>query len=223
MMKIVLIGATGYVGAAILEELLSRGHQVTAIMRHPEKLLQRNYLQVKKADVFNTAELTRLIANHDAVISAFNGFNANLTLNAGYQAQLNGVRSIVAAVKNSGVNCLLMVGGAGSLEVAPGQLLLNTPEFPKEWKEMASAMTEVLALLKKESELDWTFLSPAAFLYPGVRTGKFRLGGDQPIRDEQGESKISTQDYAVAMVDELENPQHRQQRFTVGYSTSQHP
>lgn len=216
-MKIVLIGATGYVGSAILEEALNRGHEVTAIVRHPEKITPCKNLIAKKGDVFNDKELAQLIEGHEAVISAFNPFSSKETISDSYQKQITGTQLLINAVKKAGVKRVLMVGGAGSLEVAPGIQLVNTPEFPKEWKDMALAMSEVLTILKKEHQLPWTLLSPSALLKPGERSGKFRLGGDQLITDINGESKISTQDYAVAMIDELEIPKHTYKRFTVGY------
>jgi len=216
-MKIALIGATGYVGSSILIEALDRGHEVTAIVRHPEKISPHKNLTIKKGDVFNDKELIQIIIGHDAVISAFNPFQPSIATADGYQAQINGTESLIGTIKKAGVKRLLMVGGAGSLEVAPGALLVDTPEFPKEWKDMALAMGKVLSILKNETELSWTFLSPSALLQPGTRTGKFKLGKDQLISNENGESKISTQDYAVAMIDELENPKHANQRFTVGY------
>nr|WP_254696327.1 NAD(P)H-binding protein [Lysobacter enzymogenes] len=128
-----------------------------------------------------------------------------------------GYGQIVAATKQAGVPRLLVVGGAGSLEVAPGQQVLDQPGFPDEYRAGAEAMRSVLKTLREERELDWTFLSPAAHLVPGERTGRFRLGGDQLLVDAAGESKISVQDYAVALIDELEQPAHSRKRFTLAY------
>jgi len=212
-MKIVLIGATGFVGSSILTEALNRGHQVTALCRHPEKLPQHDKLTVLKMNIFDQDKLSRIIINHDAVISAFNAFKDTDAV----KLQLEGARSIINATKSANIKRLLMVGGAGSLYVSPEQQLVDTAQFPKEYKSMALSMRETLAMLKTETNLDWTFLSPSALLQPGERSGKFRLGKDQLLVNEKGESRISIQDYAVAMIDELENPQHMQQRFTVGY------
>lgn len=211
-MKVALIGAGGYVGSALLKEALTRGHTVTAIVLHPEKLAPRANLVIRKTDVYNTAELTAQLRAHDAVISAFSGHAADDV----YGYYMKGIRSIITAAKQAGVR-LLVVGGAGSLETAPGVQLLDTPGFPPQWKATAEGARQVLNLLRDEPGLDWTLLSPSAMLEPGLRTGKFRLGTDQLLIDNAGESRISLEDYAVAMIDELEQPVHRRRRFTVGY------
>lgn len=215
-MKIALIGATGYVGAFILKEALIRHHQVTAIVREPEKVSMDEKVIVKKGDVLNQDDLVKLFRDQDVVISSFNAFTPSLSNDVAYDLQIKGTKSLINAAKESGVNHLFMVGGAGSLEIA-GKRLVDTREFPAEWKEMALAMSDVLTILKNERILSWSFLSPAALLQPGKRTGKFKLGKNQLIVNEQGESKISTQDYAVAVLNEIENPAHIRQRFTVGY------
>lgn len=213
-MKIALIGATGFVGSAILKEALDRGHEVTAIARHPEKLQAHPKLHAKKGDVYNADEVARWVAGHHAVISAFNPGWSDPDI---YNHQVKGSRSIIDGVKKSGVKRLLFVGGAGSLEVKPGVQSVDTPEFPKEWKQGSLATREALNQLRKESGLDWSFLSPSADLSPGQRTGKFRLGIDQMLKDAKGESRISVEDYAMAMIDEVERPTYVRQRFTVGY------
>ena len=213
-MKIALIGATGFVGSAILKEALDRGHEVTAIVRHPEKLPAHAKLHAKKGDVYNAEEVSRLVAGHDAVISAFNPGWKNPNL---YEDQVRGTTAIIAAVKRAGVKRVLWVGGAGGLEIKPGAQSVDTPEFPKDWKQGSLATREALNLLRKESSLDWSYLSPSADLSPGQRTGKFRLGKDQLLTDANGKSHISTQDYAMAMIDEVEQPKHIRHRFTVGY------
>ncbi|MDF2458343.1 MAG: uncharacterized protein K0S79_759 [Nitrospira sp.] len=213
-MKIALIGATGFVGSAILQEALDRGHEVTAIVRHPEKLQSQTKLHARKADVQNEDEVARLVAGHDAVISAFNPGWTNSDL---YSQQVKGTRAIINGVKRAGVKRLLFVGGAGSLEVKPGVQSVDTPEFPKEWKQGSLATREALNMLSQEPSLEWSYLSPSAELFPGQRTGKFRLGTDQLLKDANGQSRISTADYAMAMIDEVEKPTHIRQRFTVGY------
>lgn len=212
-MKIALIGASGYVGSALLTEALARGHQVTALVSRPERLPAQPGLQALATDVLDTATLASQLQGHEAVISAFSG-HAQTEV---YNYYVKGMGSIIAAVKSAGVSRLLVVGGAASLEVAPGVQLLDTPEFPAEWKETAAGAREALNLLRDEQQLDWTFLSPSAHLEPGERSGKFRLGGDQLLVDGSGKSHISLADYAVAMIDELERPAHSRQRFTVGY------
>ena len=213
-MKIALIGATGFVGSAILKEALNRGHDVTAIVRHPEKVQPQANLQPQKGDVYHEEEVARLVAGHNAVISAFNPGWSNPDI---YNQQVKGTRAIINGVKRAGVKRLLFVGGAGSLEVKPGIQSVVTSEFPKDWKQGALATREALNMLRHESGLEWSFLSPSANLSPGQRTGKFRLGTDQMLKDAKGESRISTQDYAIAMINEVEHPKHIRQRFTVGY------
>ena len=213
-MKVAITGATGFVGSAILKEALDRGHEVTAIVRHPEKLQAHPKLRPQKGDVYNADEVARLVAGYDAVISAFNPGWTNPDI---YNQQVKGTETIIKGVKKAGVTRVLWVGGAGGLEVKPGVQSVDTPEFPKDWKQGSFATREALNLLRKESGLDWSYLSPSADLSPGQRTGKFRLGTDQLLKDANGQSRISVEDYAVAMIDEVETPAHIRQRFTVGY------
>lgn len=212
-MKIALIGATGYVGSALLEEALARGHQVTALVSRPEKLAARPGLTAFKTDALDTTGLSAQLRGHEAVISAFSG-HAQAEI---FNYYVRGIRSIIDATKAAGVPRLLVVGGAASLEVAPGVKLLDTPAFPAQWKDTAAGALEALNMLRAEEVLDWTFLSPSAHLEPGQRSGKFRLGTDQLLVDAEGNSRISLEDYAVAMIDELEQPTHSRKRFTVGY------
>ena len=212
-MNIALIGASGYVGAPILTEALNRGHHVTAIVQHPEKLPAHERLRGVSVNVLDQTALAAALEGHEAVLSAFSG-HADTDVRAYYG---RGIQSIFTAVRAARVPRLLVVGGAGSLEVAPGLQLVYTPEFPAQWKGSAEGARDALNLLRAETTLDWSLLSPSALLQPGERTGKFRLGGDQLLVDAQGESRISVQDYAVALIDELEQPRHSRQRFTVGY------
>lgn len=213
-MKIALIGATGFVGSAILKEALDRGHEVTAIVRHPDKLTPHAKLHLKKGDVYNEDEVAQLVTGHEAVISAFNPGWSNPDI---YNQQVKGARSIINGVKKAGMKRLLFVGGAGSLEVKPGVQSVDLPGFPTEYKQGALATREALNMLRKETNLEWSFLSPSADLSPGQRTGKFRLGMDQLLKDAKGESRISVEDYAMAMIDEVEKPKHICRRFTAGY------
>jgi len=212
-MNIVLIGASGFIGSALRKEALARGHQVTALVSNPAKLESAPNLTVKRADVLDPASLGEHFAGHDAVISAFSG-HAQQDVRGYY---MQGMRSIVASAKRSPKLRLLVVGGAGSLETAPGKQVVDDPGFPAAWKGSAEGARDALNLLRAEPELDWTMLSPSALLAPGQRTGKFRLGADQLLVGANGKSEISVEDYAVAMIDELERPEHRRQRFTVGY------
>ncbi|WP_306224375.1 NAD(P)-dependent oxidoreductase [Bosea beijingensis] len=202
--KVALIGASGFIGSRLLAELAARGHAVTALVRNPEKVASLPGVTAVKGDVFDKDGLAKLLAGHDAVISAVH-FSAS------------DPQVLLAAVKQSGVKRYLVVGGAGSLEVAPGVKLFDTPEFPAVYLDEARKGGAFLDLLKQEQGLDWTFLSPSALIQPGERTGKFRLGTDQLLVDAQGNSAISAEDYAIALVDELEKPAHSRRRFTVGY------
>ena len=213
-MNIALIGATGFVGAAILQEALNRGHDVTAIVRNPEKLQAHPKLHPQKGNAYNEDEVARFVAGHNAVISAFNpGWNTPDI----FEQQVKGTRAIINGVKKSGIKRLLFVGGAGSLEVRPGVQSVDLPGFPAEYKQGALATREALTMLRQETGLEWSFLSPSADVFPGQRTGTFRLGTDQLLKDAKGQSRISVQDYAMAMIDEVEKPKHIRQRFTVGY------
>jgi putative NADH-flavin reductase len=213
-MKIALVGASGFVGGFILKEALSRGHAVTAICRHPEKLTGQPNLTIIMGDVLDEGGFAKSISGHDIVISAFNPGWSNPEITSDY---VKGMRAIIKGVKKSRVKRLLVVGGAGSLEIKPGLQLVDTPEFPAQFKDGALGAREALNILKKETELDWTLVSPSITLQPGERTGKFRLGTDQLLFDGKGESKISTQDLAMAILNEAEKPQFIRKRFTVGY------
>jgi putative NADH-flavin reductase len=211
-MKIALIGATGFVGSAVLEELLRRQHQVTALARNPGKITARAGLTVVQADAQDAAQVAQAVAGQEAVVNAY---NPGWTVPDIHDQFLIGTRAIYAGVKQAGVKRLLVVGGAGSLFVAPGVQLVDTPGFPAEYKAGALAAREALNLIRSESTLDWTFLSPPILLAPGERTGQYRLGTDAPLMNGEAPGGISVADLAVAIVDELENPRHVQQRFTV--------
>lgn len=213
-MNIALIGSTGFIGSAILAELLHRGHKVTALARDPAKVKPQEGLKVVQADASQAQQVAQAVEGHDAVISAFNAGWGNANL---YDDFLAGSAAITAGVKQAGVRRLLVVGGAGSLYVAPGVHLVDTPEFPAEWKVGASAAREALKRLQAEQQLEWTFVSPPALLQPGERTGQFRIGGDDLLMNGNEPASISTADLAVAIVNEVETPTHVRRRFTVGY------
>lgn len=202
-MKIALIGASGQAGSRILAELSARGHAVTAIARNPAKIASLPGVTAVAGDVDATDALAKLLQGHDAVISSVH-FSAS------------DPDKLITAVKAAGLRRYYIVGGAGSLEVAPGKLLIDTPEFPAIYKAEAQGGVDFLHKLKAEDGLDWTFLSPSALFVPGERTGTFRLGKDQLLTNENG-SSISFEDFAIALVDEIETPVHVRQRFTVGY------
>jgi uncharacterized protein len=202
-MKIALIGASGNAGARILTELSRRGHQITAIARNPEKVQALSGVTPLKADAGDATGLAAAIKGHDVVISSVHFLASD-------------PNKLIAAVQEAGVPRYLVVGGAGSLEVAPGVRLIDTAEFPAIYKAEAAAGAAFLDLLRQQPTLDWSFLSPSAMFVPGERTGKFRLGRDQLLTNEKG-SSISFEDFAIALADEIEKPVHSRQRFTVGY------
>lgn len=211
-MKIALIGATGFTGAPVLAELLSRGHQVTALARTPEKLQAQKGLSVVKADVLDEKQVAAAVAGHDAVISAYNPGWSEPKI---HDIFLQGSQAILQGVKQAGVKRVLVIGGAGSLYVAPGVQLVDVPQFPAEYKQGALAARELLTRIEKESTLDWTFISPPIGLAPGERTGKYRVGAND-LLPGKGDvpAGISVADLAVAIVDEIEKPQHIKKRFT---------
>ncbi|NCB57386.1 MAG: NAD(P)-dependent oxidoreductase [Gammaproteobacteria bacterium] len=213
-MKLAIIGATGFVGSAVLQEALQQGHDVTAIVRHPEKLAAHPSLTAKAVSVFDEAALTDVLRGHDAVISAYNPGWTNPDIQS---QMIEGSAHIVNATKLAKVPSLLVVGGAGSLEVAPGVQLVDTLQFPAEWKEGALGAREVLNQLRKEKELNWRFISPAVFLEPGKRTGQFRYGDDAVLFNDDQPARISVEDLAVAIVEEIAAPRYNQRRFTVAY------
>jgi len=202
-MNIALIGATGNAGSRILAELIRRGHIVTAIVRNPTQVPAQAGVTAIKGDANDPVSLAALLKGHDAVVSSVRFSDSD-------------PRKLIEAVRASGVKRYLVVGGAGSLEVAPGVKVIDTPNFPPAYKPEAAAGGAFLGRLRDERELEWTFLSPSAVFAPGERTGKFRLGKDQLLTNEEG-SRISFEDYAIALVNELEKPAHVRQRFTVGY------
>ena len=203
-MKIAVIGASGNAGSRITAELAGRGHAVTAIARHPEKIAAQANVVPTRGDVMDQAGLARLLAGHDAAISSVHFLDSDPI-------------RLIEAARESKVGRYLVVGGAGSLEVAPGDRLVTTPGFPVAYKAEAEKGGAFLDLLRAEKELNWTFLSPSALFVAGERTGKFRLGTDQLLTATDGKSSISFEDFAVALADEIERPAHVRQRFTVGY------
>jgi len=203
-MRIAVAGASGRAGSCITAELARRGHAVTAIARHPEKMAKLANVTARQGDVLDQAGLAALWAGHDAAVSSVHFLQSDPA-------------RLIGAAKDSKVGRYLVVGGAGSLEVAPGVRLVTTPNFPAEYKAEAEKGAAFLDLLSQEKELNWTFLSPSALFVEGERTGKFRLGTDQLLTAADGKSWISFEDYAVALADEIERPAHVRKRFTVGY------
>lgn len=213
-MKIAIIGATGFVGSAILNELADRKHDITAIARNPKNTTNVTW---KSADIFNVDELAEILKGNDAVINAYNSGWTNPNI---YDDFIAGSKAIQEAVKKSGVKRFITIGGAGSLFVAPGLQAVDTPDFPKEFYAGATAARDYLNILKEEKDLDWAFFSPAFEMHHGIttgRTGKYRLGLDNPVFNDDQRSILSVEDLAVAIADETENPKHHQVRFTAAY------
>ena len=198
------------IGSRVLDELVRRGHSVTAVARHPEKVKPGNGVMAVQGDVTDPAEVASAARGADAVISAYSPPQTQPEM------IVDAVRALLAGLADAGVRRLIVVGGAGSLEVAPGVQLVDAPSFPAAWKGIALAHRDVLPVLKG-ADLDWTYFSPAAMIEPGPRTGRFRLGGTRLVANDRGESKISVEDYAIALVDELEHPNHLRQQFTAAY------
>jgi uncharacterized protein len=203
-MKIALIGATGHVGAKILDEALARGHLVTGIARHASKLNGRIGVTAKEVELADERGLADAVRGNQAIVVSV-------------RHQRNDVRHAFCAAKLARIRRVVVVGGAASLEVAPGIPLIETPSLSPEAKVEELPAAVALVRTREEKDLDWTFVSPSLRLVPGERTGRFRVGGDQLLCDEAGDSRISEEDLAVAIIDELENPQHVRERFTVGY------
>jgi len=216
MKNVVLIGASGFVGTAILNELLNRGHKVTAIVRDAKKMTVSNpNLTIVEADVTDTDALKEAGKGKDAVISAYNPGWKNPHI---YEDTLKNYPLIMESAKQAGVKRLLIVGGAGTLFYAPGKMVMDADDVPAQLLPGIKSLGEFyLNTLRKEKDIDWIFLSPAANMTPGQRTAKFRIGKDDLVVDANGDSNISVEDFAVAMVDELEQEKHHKERFTIGY------
>jgi len=213
-MKIALIGATGFVGSAILNELADRKHEITAIARTPKDTDNAKWVA---ADIFNVDALAEILKGHDTVINAYNPGWTNPNI---YDDFLAGSKAIQEAVKKSGVKRFITIGGAGSLFVAPDLQAVDTPDFPKEIFPGANAARHYLNIIKEEKDLDWAFFSPAFEMHAGTktgRTGKYRLGLENPVFNDEQRSILSVEDLAVVIADETENPKHHQVRFTAGY------
>lgn len=203
-MKIALIGASGNAGSRILSELVSRGHRVTAIARHPDKIAKLSGVTAVEGDVYDKAQLVALIKGYDVLISSvhFSASDPDILISAAHEA---------------GVKRYLVVGGAGSLLTPDGKKLIESPHFPDIYKVEAAAGGVFLDKLRAQSAVNWTYFSPPAVFIPGARTGIFRLGLENLIADASGTSTVSMEDFAIAMVDEIEKPAHLNQRFTIGY------
>ncbi|AEG71592.1 NAD(P)-dependent oxidoreductase [Ralstonia solanacearum] len=216
-MKVVVLAATGQAGRTILSELIRRGHQVTAVARNPDKLPKS--ISCVRDDLASADRIAEIIAGADAVVSAFGPpkEDPRFFSDVNYTDQLASVTErAIAAVRKAGVSRLIMVGGAGSLWFSPGVTVLKSGHWPEKLVPIATSHMKAFAALRA-SGINWTYFSPPMLIEPGVRTGQFRLGGDDVIVDEQGKSRVSFEDYAIALVDELEKPAHERARFTIGY------
>ena len=213
-MKIAIIGASGFVGSSILNELANRNHEITAIARNPKETANAKWVA---ADIFNIDALAETLKGNDVVISAYNPGWSNPNI---YNDAIAGAKAIQEAVKKSGVKRFITIGGAGSLFIAPNVQLIDTPEFPKEIFDGANAARDYLNIIKEEKDLDWAFFSPAIEMHQGTktgRTGKYRLGLENPVFNEEQRSILSVEDLAVVIADEVESPKHHQVRFTAAY------
>ncbi|NUT77617.1 NAD(P)H-binding protein [Pseudomonas sp. C1C7] len=216
-MKVVVLAATGKAGRATVSELLSRGHEVTAVARSPEKL--PSSVTSIADDLSSADKLASIIKGADAVVSAFGPStdDPRYFSDVSYTDQLVSVTErVIEAVSKTGVPRLIVVGGAGSLWLSPGVTVLNSGHWPEQYVPIATSHVKAFAALKASS-INWTYFSPPMMIAPGIRTGKFRLGGDDVVFDDKGKNWISFEDYAVALVNELEKPEHEYGRFTIGY------
>jgi hypothetical protein len=205
------------VGTRILQELLSRGHTVTAVVRDPSKLKAQNNLTIEKGDLLDADSIAKLAKGSDVVVSSYGPPSGAQGPDPAKVGQLvDAVRTLISGVRRAGAPRIIMVGGAGSLEVSPGLQIVDAPTFPDAYKPIALAHRDAFYVLR-ESDLNWTYFSPAMMIQPGERTGKFRLGKDALVSDDKGNSSISAEDYAIALVDEVEQGRHTKQRFTIGY------
>jgi putative NADH-flavin reductase len=213
-MKIALFGATGWIGGIVTREALERGHLITAVVRDKSRLrLENENLSIAIGDILDPASVVLAIAAHDAVVAAVGGRRER-----NHKAVTEGARILLGALPHAGVRRLIWVGAAGSLDVSPGVQLMDTPGFPAEWRADASAQVEALKIFRSMGgSNEWTFICPPALLEPGQRTWRYRTGRDQLLTDQKGDSRISVEDFAVAVLDELERPAQVRQRLTVAY------
>jgi len=210
-------GATGNIGARIVKEAANRGHEVVGVVRDAAAVKSPDArVPLQQGDATDARSVTRLARDADAVVSAISPRPNARGLAAPSLAAA--ARALLAGVREAGKKRLVIVGGAGTLEVAPGQALMDQPGFPEAYQAEARAGREAMAVPRKEGTgLDWTYLSPAAEVGPGDRTGNYRTTDDRFLTDDKGKSFITFEDYAVALVDELEHPKHSGRRFGVAY------
>ena len=213
-MKLIVFGASGLLGTRLVNEALDRGHEVTAVARDASRLDNRDgRVRTASADATDPDSVAAVAGGHEVAVSA-------VTQHQAPEMLVDAARGLLEGLARAGVPRLISVGGAGSLEVAPGQRLVDTPDFHDEWKPEALAAADALEVFRQagaDTPVEWTFVCPGALLAPGERTGRYRLGGDQLLIDEDGRSLISSEDFAIAILDEAESPKHPHQRFTAAY------
>jgi putative NADH-flavin reductase len=211
-MKMIVFGATGLLGSRLVEEALRRGHEVTAAARHPSRMSGGGGdVRVVPIDVTQADTVAEVAQGHDLALTA-------VTQHDRPEVLVEAAHGLLAGLPRAAVPRLVVAGGAGSLKVASGQRLMDTPDFHEQWKPEARAQARALAVYEQAgAEVDWVYVSPAALLEPGERTGKYRVGADQLIVDEQGRSRITMEDFAIAMLDEAEQSSHSRERFTAGH------
>jgi uncharacterized protein len=211
-MELIVFGASGLLGSRIVTEALERQHEVTAVARDASRLDARDgRVRTASADATDADSVAAVAAGHDVAISA-------VTQHEAPEMLADAARGLLEGLARAGVPRLISVGGAGSLEVAPGRRLVDTPDFHEEWKPEALAAADALEVFRRaDTPVEWSFVSPGALLAPGERTGHYRLGGDQLLVDETGRSGISMEDFAIAILDEAEHPKHARARFTAAY------
>ena len=210
-MNVVVYGATGNSGSEIIKELLARGHKVTGVARNVEKLKDQPNVTAKTDDLSNVDAVAAVIKGADVVVSAYQPPADNT------DKLIDVTKLQIEAAKKAGVPRLLVVGGAGQLEVAPGVTLIKSGHLPQEYMPIALSHEKAAEVLKASSGINWTYIAPGAYFVPGERTGKYRTGTNNLVSDEKGQSKITYADYAIALVDEIEKPKHERQLFSVGY------
>lgn len=215
-MRIAIYGATGMIGQRVTREALARGHSVIAIVRNVSRFdLRHPNLDVKEGDVLDATDIAAKVVGCDAVVNATRQFYADAPAAVG-QTFVDAAHALIDGMKQAGGTRLVVVGGAGSLEIEPGKLLMDSEEFPQAHLSVARSLRDALAVYQT-ADMDWSFFSPAPRIAPGERTGRYRTGTDRIVEDENGQSRISAEDYAMALVDELEQPRFLRQRFTAAY------
>lgn len=210
-MRLIVFGATGQLGSRLVAEAVRRGHEVTAVARDPTRFSAPDPVRAIAGDATDANSIAAVAAGHEVALSA-------VTQHEHPEMLVVAARALLEGLARVGVPRLVVAGGAGSLEVASGERLMDTPGFHDEWKPEARAQADALAVYQQTtSDVQWSYVSPGALLEPGERTGAYRIGGDRLLTDDQGRSRITMEDFAIALMDEAEQPAHPRQRFTVAH------